>query len=184
MKKTSFFVFAFTCFICCAGTCTAQPNTNTMNQPQSTTPLQQALRQMIIQNKVTNMGLDQVSTSNAGWRLNDSTASIGFIYRHIAETINLFGLFYGLSSEVANSTMGQTDTGQGSDVEQSRVLIAEGYAKLEQLVDTATDDFWLETIDTPFFGRVSRFRLFCHIMYHNSHHAGQISLTLSRASQR
>jgi uncharacterized damage-inducible protein DinB len=42
------------------------------------------------------------------------------------------------------------------------------------------EEDWLGLIDTPFFGKVARARLFAHILFHNSHHAGQISLTLSK----
>jgi uncharacterized damage-inducible protein DinB len=51
---------------------------------------------------------------------------------------------------------------------------------LEKLIDTSKDEDWFLTTDTPFFGTVSRMRLFSHILFHNAHHAGQISLTLSR----
>jgi hypothetical protein len=44
--------------------------------------------------------LDQVSEENASLRLNDKTASIGFIYRHIGETMNLFGQFFGIPTDV------------------------------------------------------------------------------------
>jgi hypothetical protein len=47
--------------------------------------------------------------------LNDKTASIGFIYRHIGETMNLFGQFFGIPTDVINTTMGQTDIGQVFD---------------------------------------------------------------------
>jgi uncharacterized damage-inducible protein DinB len=42
------------------------------------------------------------------------------------------------------------------------------------------DEEWLGLIDTPFFGKVTRLRLFSHVLFHNSHHCGQISLTLSK----
>ena len=52
---------------------------------------------------------------------------------------------------------------------------------LAQLIEDTTADGWSESIDTPFFGTVSKARLFAHILYHNSYHAGQIGLTLKRA---
>lgn len=39
-------------------------------------------------------------------RLNDQPASVGFIYRHIGETMNLFGQFFGVPTDVKNMTMG------------------------------------------------------------------------------
>ena len=42
------------------------------------------------------------------------------------------------------------------------------------------DGAWLEQIETPFFGPVTRVRLLSHVLFHTAHHAGQIALTLSR----
>jgi uncharacterized damage-inducible protein DinB len=83
---------------------------------------------------------------------------------------------------VQNTTIGKTDEGQGKDIQQSRRLIDEGYANLYKLIETQPDDYWLGDIETPFFGTIPRIRLFAHILFHGSHHAGQISMTLSRGS--
>jgi uncharacterized damage-inducible protein DinB len=66
------------------------------------------------------------------------------------------------------------------DVEYSRTLISKGYDVLNDLVENSTDEEWLKPVDTPFFGTVPRIRLLAHILFHNSNHAGQISLTLAR----
>lgn len=151
---------------------------------QQTTTIQQTLlHQLIQQNQMTcGFALAQVKSENLSWRLNDSTASIGFIYKHIGETMNLFGNFLEKPSNVPNTTMGQQDMGQGKDYALSKQYIEQGYAMLEALIQEKTDEWWLGEIDTPFFGKVSRFRLFSHILYHTAHHCGQISLTLSRAN--
>ena len=139
------------------------------------------LQNILAQNKMTSSySFDRISNENAGFRLNKQTASIGFIYRHIGETMNLFTGFFGLTTGVQNTTMGQTDTGQGKNVEQSRELVNNGYDLLTQLIETTPAEDWLGIIDTPFFGKVTRVRLFSHILFHNSHHAGQISLTLAK----
>lgn len=124
--------------------------------------------------------LDRITAHNKTFRLNEKTPSIGFIYRHIAETINMFGVFFGIPTEVQNTTMGQTDTGNDYDLESSRALIEKGYGMLQKLIEDTPDSGWLEQIETPFFGTVSKVRLFSHILYHNSHHCGQISITLER----
>lgn len=50
------------------------------------------LLEMVKQNQHTShFAFDRVTEDNAALRLNDKTASIGFIYRHIGETVNLFG---------------------------------------------------------------------------------------------
>jgi hypothetical protein len=123
---------------------------------------------------------DKVNDQNATLRLNDGTASIGFIYRHIGETMNLFGHFLGVPTDVKNTTIGATDNGQHFDTAVSRELVDRGYRMLQNLVEAGTDEVWLESVDTPFFGPVSRIRLFGHVLFHTSHHAGQISLTLSK----
>ena len=142
------------------------------------------LLEIVKQNQLTShFSLDQVTEENASLRLNDKTASIGFIYRHIGETMNLFGQFFGIPTDVINTTMGQTDIGQVFDVEYSRQLISRGYGVLGDLVEGSADEDWLKPVDTPFFGTVTRIRLFVHVLFHNSHHAGQISMTLAKGSK-
>jgi uncharacterized damage-inducible protein DinB len=126
---------------------------------------------------------DRVSEENASLRLNANTASVGFMFRHIGETMNLFAQFFGIPTDVKNTTIGQTDKGQEFSVEYSRELIARGYGVLKDLVENSTDEEWLKPVDTPFFGTVSRIRLFVHVLFHNSHHAGQISMTLAKGSK-
>jgi uncharacterized damage-inducible protein DinB len=141
------------------------------------------LLEMVKQNQFTShFSFDKVTEENAGLKLNDKTASIGFIYRHIGETISLFGQFFGIPTDVKNTTIGQIDQGQHYDVGQSRELIEQGYKMLQNLVETSTGEDWLKPVDTPFFGTVSRARLFAHVLFHNSHHAGQISMTLAKGA--
>jgi uncharacterized damage-inducible protein DinB len=133
------------------------------------------------QNQFTShFSFDRVTQDNATLRLNDKTASIGFIYRHIGETIHLFGQFFGIPTDVKNTTMGQTDNGQPFDVDYSRDLISRGYKMLKLLIQNSADEDWLKPVDTPFFGTIPRIRLFAHVLFHTSHHAGQISLTLAK----
>ena len=142
------------------------------------------LLEIVKQNQFTShFSFDKITEENASLRLNGKTASIGFIYRHIGETINLFGQFFGIPTDVENTTMGQIDKGEHYDVGHSRELIERGYQMLRDLVENSTDEDWLKPVDTPFFGTVSRARLFAHVLYHNSHHAGQISMTLAHGSR-
>jgi len=139
------------------------------------------LQNILEQNKMTSSySFNRISNENAGLRLNKQAASIGFIYRHIGETMNLFTTFLGLKTDVQNTTMGQTDTGQGKNTKESGQLVNQGYDLLAQIIETMPAGDWLGVIDTPFFGKVTRVRLFAHVLFHNSHHAGQISLTLSK----
>lgn len=139
------------------------------------------LLDMLAQNELTcSYALNQITPQNSRFRLNETTASIGFIYRHLAETMHLFGLFLGMPTDVQNTTMGMTDDGQPFDLDESHRLIQEGFSRLRTFIETTPDDTWHQPIDTPFFGTVSQARLFAHILFHNAHHAGQIALTLSR----
>lgn len=139
------------------------------------------LLEMVKQNQHTShFAFDRVTEDNAALRLNDKTASIGFIYRHIGETMNLFGQILGIPTDVKNTTIGQNDSGQHFDISYSRELIERGYKVLQELIENSSDDDWMKPIDTPFFGTVSRVRLFAHSLFHTSDHAGQIAMTLSK----
>jgi uncharacterized damage-inducible protein DinB len=140
---------------------------------------------VLTQNQFTcHISFDRVSDENASLRLNDKAASISFIYRHVGETMSLFGHFFGIPTDVKNTTIGQTDNGQAFDVATSRQLISRGYDMLKELIENSAAEDWLKPVDTPFFGTVTRVRLFAHVLFHNSNHAGQISLTLARGTGR
>ena len=142
------------------------------------------LKIMVIQNQITSSySFNRVTEDNADIRLTNTAASIGFIYRHIGECINLFCQFFGVPTEVQNTTIGKTDEGQGKNIRESRQLIEEGFEKLHQLIESQPDEYWLGNVDTPFFGTIPRIRLFAHILFHNSHHAGQISMSLARGNR-
>ena len=82
------------------------------------------LLELVKQNQFTShFCFDKVTEANASLRFNGGTASIGFIYRQIGETINLFGQFLGTPTDVQNTTIGQIDSGQPYDVGHSRELI-------------------------------------------------------------
>ena len=121
--------------------------------------------------------IDQANISN---KLNEQTSSVGFIYRHIGETMLLFGYFFGMPTEIQNTTMGHQDEGQGKDWEESKKLIERGYKMLEDVIENSADESWTEIIETPFFGAVSKAKLIGHVLYHNSYHAGQIGLAITK----
>jgi uncharacterized damage-inducible protein DinB len=124
--------------------------------------------------------LNMVNSENLSKSLNENTSSVGFIYRHIGETMLMFGYFFGKPSEVQNTTLGKQDEGQGNNFEESRKLIADGFKMLEEIIETTPTSGWSDIIETPFFGAVSKARLFSHILYHNSYHSGQIALAIKR----
>ena len=124
--------------------------------------------------------LNMVNSENVSKSLNENTASVGFIYRHIGETMLMFGYFFGKPSNIQNTTMGKQDEGQGKDFEESKKLIEQGFKLLDEIIESTPILEWSEIVQTPFFGAVSKVRLFSHILYHNSYHSGQIALAIKR----
>ena len=124
--------------------------------------------------------LNMVNSENVSKSLNENTASVGFIYRHIGETMLMFGYFFGKQSDIQNTTMGKQDEGQGQDYEESKRLIEQGFKLLDEIIESTPISEWSEIVQTPFFGAVSKVRLFSHILYHNSYHSGQIALAIKR----
>jgi uncharacterized damage-inducible protein DinB len=127
--------------------------------------------------------LEDINTDNVDFRLTEETASVGFIYRHIGEATNLMAQFFGYETDVEGTTMGQTDTGKNYDLETSRMLVEDGYTKLEKLVNKTSDNEWLEEIDTNWFGKLSRINLLAITLYHNSHHCGQIASAIVKGKK-
>lgn len=125
----------------------------------------------------------EMNAESAGFRLNEKTASAGFIYRHITETTNTLGQYLGFGTEVKDTTMGKSDTGMHYNIEESSRLLDEGYDKLEQLVRALPAAAWMETIAMPFFGTVTRIKLLSIILFHNSHHCGQAASALVKGKK-
>ena len=143
--------------------------------------MKEIFKDLLVQNILScSFSLNIIDKENISIKLNEQTSSVGFIYRHIGETMLLFGYFFGMPSEIQNTTMGQQDEGQGKDFEESKELIKKGYKLLEEIIENTSNAGWSELIDTPFFGAVSKAKLFAHILYHNSYHSGQIGLALKR----
>ncbi len=142
------------------------------------------LKEMLEQNKFTSsFSLNQINSDNSKLRLNERTASVGFIYRHIGETMNTFAQFLGIKTDVVNTTLAKTDIGKTYDVETSRTLVDKGYSTLEKLINETPAGGWLEKIETPFFGTTTKIRLFSHTLFHISHHCGQISSAIAKGKK-
>ena len=147
--------------------------------------IQNILREILEQNlKTCSYTFNEIKEENLSYRLNNKTATVGFIYRHIGEIMLLYGNFFGIHSRIQNTTMGQQDEGQGKNLKESKELIKNGFKMLHQIIETTEEESWRDLIDTPFFGKVSKSKLFSHILFHNTYHAGQIGLTLKRAEGR
>lgn len=142
------------------------------------------LLQMLEQNKKDcSHFCKNINEENSDFRLTEHTASVGFIYRHIGETTNIIGQFFGYETTVEGTTIGQTDAGKFYDLETSRQYFDNGYSSLEKLVKDKSDKDWLEEIETPWFGKISRIKLLSLLLFHNSHHCGQISSALLKGKK-
>ena len=147
--------------------------------------IQNILREILEQNlKTCSYTFNEIKEENLSYRLNNKTATVGFIYRHIGEIMLLYGNFFGIPPRIQNTTMGQQDEGQGKNLKESEELIENGFKMLHQIIETTEEESWRDLIDTQFFGKVSKSKLFSHILFHNTYHAGQIGLTLKRAEGR
>jgi len=143
---------------------------------------QNIFNELLDQNiKTCSFTFDEINEVNLSKRLNENTASVGFMYRHIGETMILFGHFFGIDTNVQNTTIGFQDEGQGVNIKESQDLIEQGYETLNKIINTTSDEGWYEIVDTPFFGSVTKAKLFSHVLFHNTYHAGQIGLTIKRA---
>jgi uncharacterized damage-inducible protein DinB len=142
------------------------------------------LLQMLEQNKMDcSHFCKNINQENSTNRLIETTASVGFIYRHVGETTNLIGQFFGYETTVEGTTIGQKDIGKFYDLETSRQYFENGYSTLQKLVNNTPDTDWLVEIDTTWFGKISRIRLLSLLLFHNSHHCGQISSAIAKGKQ-
>lgn len=143
--------------------------------------MKEIFKDLLAQNILScSFSLNIIDKENISIKLNEQTSSVGFIYRHIGETMLMFGYFFGKQSDIQNTTMGKQDEGQGQDYEESKRLIEQGFKLLDEIVESTPISEWSEIVQTPFFGAVSKVRLFSHILYHNSYHSGQIALAIKR----
>lgn len=143
------------------------------------------LQQLVEQNrKDCSHFCKDLNAANSDFRLTPETASAGFIYRHIGEVTNLIGQFFGHETTIEGTTIGQKDTGQQYDLAVSRMYFENGYNTLEKLVLNTSAAEWLEEIETSWFGKISRIKLLSVLLFHNSHHCGQISSAVLKGKKQ
>lgn len=123
---------------------------------------------------------NKITPENVDFQLNDETPPIGFIFRHIGEALSWYGAIFGLPADSENA---KTNEAPELDIERSRFLVEQGFKKIKAYVENTPDSDWLEIIEAPLFGKISRARLFSRVLFHNSHHLGQVSLTLMRGEK-
>jgi len=145
---------------------------------------QEILLQILEQNRMDcSYFCKNIHAENINFRLTEQTATVGFTYRHIGETTNLICEFFGYGTDIEGTTVGQKDTGIQYDLEISRTYFENGYNTLKKLIVNTTDNEWLEEIDTAWFGKISRIKLFSILLFHNSHHCGQISSAILKGKK-
>ncbi len=144
----------------------------------------EVLLQLVEQNSSQCTGtFKNINNENINFRLTAKTASVGFIYRHIGEIMNTLGRFLGFETDAENTTLGQPDTGLNYDLADSHRLVEEGFAKLKGVINSTPDDDWLADIKVPMFGEISRMRLLSLVLFHNSHHCGQIASAIRKGME-
>jgi hypothetical protein len=122
---------------------------------------QSLFKELLAQNiQSCSYAFDAITEENSSSRLNETTASVGFIFRHVGETMLLFGYFFGIPTDAMNTTMGKQDTGQGKDLSTSRELLQKGYALLEQIITSTPAEGWFEPVETPFLAPYPRLGYF------------------------
>ena len=110
---------------------------------------------LLIQNQTRcQIAFNEITDQNKGYRVNEQAASVGFIYRHVGETMTMFGYFFGVPPAVQNTTMGTMDEGQGENLDECRKLVDAGYALLQRIVDNRPGAAWPDPVETPFWYRI------------------------------
>ena len=127
--------------------------------------------------------LHNINAENASFRLSEKTASAGFIYRHIGESIHLLAQFFGHQTDVEGLTMRKSDTGTAYDLNTSNEFFQRGYTTLERIVHETSESDWLEEIESAWFGKISRIKLYSIILFHNAHHCGQIASAIVKGTK-
>jgi uncharacterized damage-inducible protein DinB len=96
--------------------------------------------------------------------------------------MNLLMKFLDIPTDIKNTTMGFKDEGQGLAYTESLEMVEYGYEKLRKYVAETPEGSWTEVVETPFFGKLSKMRLFTHVLMHNSYHVGQVALTIAKGA--
>lgn len=128
--------------------------------------------------------LAQLTDDNRHKRLSPESASAGFMLQHLAESIFPI-LHHTLGAPmpeglVLRTTRGTKDEGQAGDPAYIQALIEMAYNHAEQALATLTDAQLDETVETKFWGTLTRAEVFGLIMYHNAYHIGQAMLAIKR----
>ena len=126
--------------------------------------------------------IDKIDEYNAGFRLSKNTSSAGYLIRHIGEVTNGIAVILGYKNQITYLTINKIDSGEKYNIETSKLLFNSGYLYLAQLIESSKTNFWNEEIQTTWFGNISRVRVLSILLFHNSHHCGQISTTIKKGS--
>ncbi len=126
----------------------------------------------------------QLTDENRHRRLNPESASAGFMLQHLAESIYPI-LHHTVGTPmpedvILRTTRGTKDEGQAGDAAYIQGLISKAYAHAEAVLKSLSDEQLGTSVDTKFWGTLTRAEVFGLIMYHNAYHIGQAMLTIKR----
>ena len=126
--------------------------------------------------------LNLLTPENAKARLQPTTASAGYLLRHVVEgqLILLKMMFHLPIPFEPTQSRGEVDTGKEWDVETTRHTLELGAQAGRELIQSMPPAHWLEEVDVPPFGIRTRIAFLCTIMNHSAHHVGQAELAMKR----
>ena len=125
--------------------------------------------------------LEKLTDEHLRFKLNDTTASLGFLMLHIGESqMSLANIFYGAVPDFkATYSYAATDDGKEIPLALIRKTLTESGEVVLEAIEKFSDAQWAETVDTR-FGALSRFDALAFIINHSAYHHGQAVLTLKR----
>jgi uncharacterized damage-inducible protein DinB len=121
--------------------------------------------------------LDKISAEDLLKRVHNSSSSVGWLLRHIAEVELLFARnVFGRDLNVKAQTIGSIakDRGQFNELEPLLEFIERAEKELGAAIREIEE--WDGNVTTAEFGNVTRAEALGRIMTHTAYHAGQITL--------
>lgn len=129
-----------------------------------------------------NSALSRLTPQNAHLRLQPTTASAGYLLRHVAEgQLLLLKMMFHLPIPFEPTmSRGEVDTGKEWDAETTRHTLELGAQAGRELIQSMPAEHWLEKVEAAPFGTQTRMAFLCMIMNHSAHHVGQAELAMKR----
>jgi hypothetical protein len=130
--------------------------------------------------------LARMTDENSRFHIHALAGSAGFYMRHIAEAqIMLSQMFFGTTTGLPYgkpfTLRVPNDDGRTYDLAETHELMKVGQDLLANVIKTMSDEAW-HTPKTTIFGERTPLQGMALILNHNSHHCGQIELTIKKGA--